>query len=245
MCRRPNLVWIQPLPCANQWFWCEPRHRQRLLLIQRWLKWIQDATFDYEYGGIIMNDGPIKYDEFNIPITMRHLSMGGRYAVFGFYRQLTRPFKKYREKLRIIYVLCSKSLYSTNYYHWTWVKCASFITNNNTNLLWHLDNKHSGVASVKTLVSNKKKKSLMESVPATVQSIGSIPNTHVTLSIYATMNKFSVELVKCGMFCWLVGSRTPFEKKLLPKFCHIFKLISGYTRLSRQTWNTMVDEDYA
>ena len=41
-----------------------------------------DATLDCEDGGIIMNDGPIEYDEFNIHITVVHFSMGGRHAVF-------------------------------------------------------------------------------------------------------------------------------------------------------------------
>ena len=59
------------------------------------------------------------------------------------------------------------------------------------------------------------------------------------------MNKFSVELIKCDVFCWLVGSGTPFGKTLLPEFCHIFKPISGYTGLIRQTFNTILDEDYA
>ena len=41
-----------------------------------------DATLDCEDGGIIMNDGPIEYDEFNIHITVVHFSMGERHAVF-------------------------------------------------------------------------------------------------------------------------------------------------------------------
>ena len=74
-----------------------------------------NATLDDENGVIIMNDGPIAYDEFNIPITVGHFWMGGRHAVFGFYRQLARPFKQVRKKLVIICVLCSKALDGTNY----------------------------------------------------------------------------------------------------------------------------------
>ena len=44
-----------------------------------------DATLDDEDGGIIINDGPIEYDEFNIPFTVGHFRIGGRHAVFGFY----------------------------------------------------------------------------------------------------------------------------------------------------------------
>ena len=117
-----------------------------------------DATFNDEYGGIIMNDFPIEYDEFNITITMVHFRMCVRHTVFGFYRQISRPFKKHRKKLVIIYVLCYKALDSTNYYQWTWLKCARVITNNTTNLLWHLDNKDSGVASVEAMVSNNNNK---------------------------------------------------------------------------------------
>ena len=44
------------------------------------------ATLDDEDGGIIMHDGHIEYDEFNIPITVGNSRMGGRHTVFGFYR---------------------------------------------------------------------------------------------------------------------------------------------------------------
>ena len=47
-----------------------------------------DATLDDEDGGVIMNNGPIEYDEFNIPITVVHLIMGGKHAAFGFINSL-------------------------------------------------------------------------------------------------------------------------------------------------------------
>ena len=117
-----------------------------------------DDTLDDEYGGIIMNDVPIEYDEFNISIILRHFRMCGRHAVFGFYRQISRPFKQHMKKLGIICVLCYKALDSTNYDQWTWLKCARVITKNTTNLLCHLENKDSGVASVNALVGNNNKK---------------------------------------------------------------------------------------
>ena len=43
-----------------------------------------DATFDDEDGGIIINYGPIEYDVFKISITVVHFRMGWRHAVFGF-----------------------------------------------------------------------------------------------------------------------------------------------------------------
>ena len=104
-----------------------------------------------------MNDGPIEYDSFNIPITVVHFRMGGRHAVFVLYRQLARTFKQVNKKLGIICVLCTKALDGTNYYQWTWVKCENFTTENTTNLPCHLENKHAGVSSVKALVSNKNK----------------------------------------------------------------------------------------
>ena len=97
-----------------------------------------DATLGDKDVGIIINYGPIEYYEFNIPITVGNFSKGGRRVVFGFYRQFEKPFKKGRKKLGIICVLCSKALYGTTYYYWTWVKCEIFITNNITNLLFHL-----------------------------------------------------------------------------------------------------------
>ena len=157
--------------------------------------------------------------------------MGGRNAVFDFYRQLSSPFKQGRKKLGIICVLCAKELDDTNYDQWTWVNCARVVTNNTTNLPFHLENKHAGVASVKALVSNKKKKVLVESELATVHSIGSSPNTRVTSSITVTMKKSSVELVKHDVFCWIVGSGTTFGKTQSTAVCRIFKPISGYTGL--------------
>ena len=167
--------------------------------------------------------------------------MGGRHALFGFYRQFARPFKQHRKRLGVICVLCDNALYGTNFDQWTWVKCARVITNNTTNLLFYLVNKHAGVASFKARVRNKKKKGLLESGSAIVHSIGSSPNTCVTSSIPVAMNKFSMELVKCDVFCWFVGSGTSFGKTLLPAFCHIFKPISGYTGTSRQNFNTILD----
>ena len=55
-----------------------------------------DFNFDDEDGEIIMNDEHIEYDEFNNLITVGYLSMGGRHAVFGFYRQFVRLFKQDR-----------------------------------------------------------------------------------------------------------------------------------------------------
>ena len=159
-----------------------------------------DATLYNEDGVIIINYGLIEYDEFNIPITVVHFSMVESHAVFGFFRQLSRSFKKCRDKLGIMCVLFSKSLYGTNYHQCTWVKCARVITNKNNHLICHLEKKHYGVSSVKALLSNKKKKGMMASVPATVQSIGSSPNTRVPSSISVTMNKYSVELVKRDVF---------------------------------------------
>ena len=125
------------------------------------------------------------------------------------------------------------------------MKRARVITNNTTNLLCHLENKHYGVASVKALVSNKKNKGSVETVPETVHTIGSSTNTRVTSAINIAMKKLSMELVKRDVFCWLVGSGMPFVKTLSPAFYRTFKPISGYTGLSRQTFNTMIDEDYA
>ena len=85
----------------------------------------------------------------------------------------------------------------------------------------------------------------MESVPATVQYIRSIPNTHVTSYIDVTINKLSVELVKRDVFCCLVVSVIPFGKKHPPEFCCIFKPITVYTGLRIQAFNTMFDEEYA
>ena len=117
-----------------------------------------DATLDDEDVGIIMNDGPIGYNEFNIPIIVENFRMGGRHSVLGFYRQLARPFKQIRKKLVIICVPCANALDGTNCDQCTWMMCARFITKNTTNLLFHLENKHSNVAIVKVLVSNNKNK---------------------------------------------------------------------------------------
>ena len=100
----------------------------------------------------------------------------------------------------IICVLCDKALDGTNYNQWTWVNCARVITKITTNLLYHLENKHAGVASVKALVSNNKKKGSMASGPTTVQYIGSSPNKCVPSSATFTMKKFSAELVKRDVF---------------------------------------------
>ena len=91
--------------------------------------------------------------------------------------------------MSIICVICAKVLNGTNYDHLAWVKCERVITNNTTNLLFHLENKHAGVASVKALVSNNKKKGSVESGPSTVHSIESSTNTSVTLSIAITIKK--------------------------------------------------------
>ena len=150
-----------------------------------------------------MNDGPIEYDEFNTPITVGHFRMGRRHAAFGFYRHISRPFKQGRKKSGIIFVLCANILDGTNYDQWAWVKCARVITKNTTKLICHLDNIYDGVASVKSLVSNNKKKRLVESGTATVHSIGSSNNTRVTSSITVTMNELSVEFVTRDVFRWI------------------------------------------
>ena len=136
-----------------------------------------DTTLYDKDGGIIMNDIPKAYHELNIPTTVGYFRMGGRHEVFGFYIKLARPFKKSRKKLGIISVLCAKALDGTNYDQWKWVNCARVITNNTTKLLFHLENNHSDVASVKVLVRNNKKKGLVASVLETVQSFGSSTNT--------------------------------------------------------------------
>ena len=120
-----------------------------------------DATLYDEDGGIIMNDRPKAYHELNILTAVGYFRMGGRHEVFGFYIKLARPFKKSRKKLGIISVLCAKALDGTNYYQWTWVKCARVITNNTTNLLCHLENNNYGAASFKALVSNNNNKYLV------------------------------------------------------------------------------------
>ena len=74
-----------------------------------------DSTLDDEDGGIIMNDITIEYDCFNVPITVVHLGMVERHAVFGFYRQISGPFKQVKKNLVIICVLCAKSMDGTNY----------------------------------------------------------------------------------------------------------------------------------
>ena len=120
---------------------------------------------------------------------MGYFRLDGSNEVFGFYRQLSRPIKQGRKKLGIVCVLYAKALDGTNYDKWTWVKCARVITNNNTKLLCHLDNKNAGLASFKSLVIHNDKKGLVARGPATVYSIGSIINTCVTSSIYVIMNK--------------------------------------------------------
>ena len=82
-----------------------------------------------------LNDGPIEYDEFNTPITVGNFRMGRRHAAFGFYRHTYRPFKQGRNKLGVIYVLCSKALYGNYYDQWKWVNSTRVITNTTTNLL--------------------------------------------------------------------------------------------------------------
>ena len=96
----------------------------------------------------------------------------------------------------IICVLYDKALDGKNYYQWTWGKCARVITKNTTNLLCHFENKYAGVASVKELVRNNNKKGSVESGLATVQYIGSSPNTCVPSTITVTMKKSSAELVE-------------------------------------------------
>ena len=96
------------------------------------------------------------------------------------------------------------------------MKCARVVTNTVTNLLCYLENKHTGVASVKALVSNKNKNVSVASGPETVHSIESISNTYFPLSTTVTMKKSFAVLVKHYVFCWLVGSGTPFQKKFSP-----------------------------
>jgi hypothetical protein len=72
--------------------------------------------------------------------------------------------------------------------------------------------------------------------------------THVLSSIDVTMKTLSVKVVKRYVFRWLIASGTPFVKTIAPSFHGIFDSkisgISGYTGLSRQTFNTMIDEEY-
>jgi hypothetical protein len=85
-------------------------------------------------------------------------------------------------------------------------------------------------------------------VGGTPSTISSRASTHVLLSIAVTMKKLSMEVVKRDVFRWLIASGTPFVKTLAPSFHGIFATkisgISGYTGLSRQTFNTLIDEDY-
>jgi hypothetical protein len=39
---------------------------------------------DEHGGGIVMDDGVVEYDDFNITNTVEHFRMDGRHAVFGF-----------------------------------------------------------------------------------------------------------------------------------------------------------------
>ena len=79
---------------------------------------------------------------------------------------------------------------------------------------------------MKALVRNKKNKLFVASVPATVHSIGFIPNTYVPSYTSVTMKKESVDLVKRGVFCLIVGYGTPSAKTLLPEFRRLVKPIS-------------------
>jgi hypothetical protein len=204
------------------------------------------AIEDEDDGGIVVADGPVVFDEFNIPNTVEHFRMGGRHQVFGFYRQLVKPFKAGRKNLGIICVLCVKALDGTDFDQWTWVKSARVFTNNTTNLLSHLEKQHADEPSVKDLMlSKKKKKGSVEGTPATVSSRGS---TRVPSSIAVTMKKSAVEVMKRDVYRWLVASGTPFLKTQAPSFRRIFGTqLSGaakFVGLSRQTFNSMLDDDY-
>jgi hypothetical protein len=176
-------------------------------------------------------DGLVEYDDLNIHSTVEHFRMGGRHAVFGFYRQLVKPLKQGRKKLGIVCV-CVKALEGTNYDQWTWLKCVRVFTNNTNNLLSHVEKKHTDVVSVMELVSKKKKNGSVGGKPIIVS-----PRvlTRVTSSIAATMKKVSVELVKQDVFRWPIASGTPFAKTLAPSFRRIFATqisgISGYNGL--------------
>jgi hypothetical protein len=104
---------------------------------------------DEDGGGIIVSDGPVEYNDFNIPNTVEHFRIGGRPAVLGFYHQLVKPSKQGWKKLGIVYVLCVNSLEGTDYDQWTWVKCMMVSINNTTNLLSHLEERYDDIASVK------------------------------------------------------------------------------------------------
>ena len=97
-----------------------------------------NITLDDEDGDIIIKDVPIQYDSFIISITVGYFIVSGRHAVFGFYRNIARPFKQGRNKLGNIFVLFAKVLDGTKYDQCIWVKCARVITNNTTNLICHL-----------------------------------------------------------------------------------------------------------
>jgi hypothetical protein len=200
-----------------------------------------DVTLDDEDGGIIMDDGPVKYDNFNIPNTVEHFRMGGRHAVFGLYHQLVKPLKQGRKKLGIICVLCVKALGGTNFEWWTWVKCARVSTNSTTNLLSHLEKKHAKLASVKALVSKKNKKGSVGSGKYTSNRIIPCVDSRYSHSLVYWCHHQEVVL-GVGQ----TGSGTQFAKTCAPSFCGIFvtQISGGYTGLSRQTFNTMIDEDY-
>jgi hypothetical protein len=159
---------------------------------------------------------------------------------------LVKPLKQGRKRLGIFCVLRGKALKGADYDQWTWVSSVRVFTNNTTNFLSHLEKKHADIASVKELVSKKmKKKGSVGGEPTTVSPHAS---TRVPSSIAVTTKKSSMEVVKRDVFRWLIASGTPFAKTLAPSFRRIFATqisgIPGYTGLSRQTFNTMLDKDY-
>jgi hypothetical protein len=116
----------------------------------------KDVIMDDEYhGGIVVSDGLVEYDYFNIHNTVKHFRMGGRHAVFAFYPQLVKPLKQGRKKLGIVCVLCFNTLEGTEYYQWRWVKSNGMFTNNTINLFRHLEKNHVDIASVNELLSKK------------------------------------------------------------------------------------------
>ena len=84
----------------------------------------------------------------------------------------------------------------------------------------------------------------MEGTPATVSSRGS---THVPSSIAVTMKKSCIEIIKRDVYRWIVASGTPFSKTQAPSFRRIFETklsgVGAYSGLSRQTFNSMLDDD--
>jgi hypothetical protein len=62
-----------------------------------------------------MDDAPVDFDDYNVPTTVVHFKMGGRHAIFGFFRHLRKPIKQGKNKLGIFCSLCVQALEGTGY----------------------------------------------------------------------------------------------------------------------------------